>query len=189
MRDLQIRGAGELLGKTQHGHMIKIGYDMYSKLLNETLRRLRGEKVELERDIKIDIAITSKIPTYFIEEEAERLKIIAKISNITSKESARNIINELLVTYGKLPKEIYTLTNIALMKALASKQKVKQININKNAMFISFYDDVDLPKLMQKVNKFKYFKFEKGANPKISVDIKYFSVQTAIPYFIEFLST
>lgn len=189
MRDLQIRGAGELLGKVQHGHMIKIGYDMYSKLLNETLRRLRGEKVELERDIKLDIASTSKIPTYFIEDEAERLKIIAKISNIVDKASARDVLNELLVTYGRLPKEIYTLTNIALMKALASKQKVKHICINKNAMFIVFYDDVDLQSLLQKVEKSKHFRFEKGLNPKISVEVKFFSVQTAIPYFIEFLST
>ena len=74
------------------------------------------------------------------------------------------------------------------MKALANKQKVKQVTINKNSMFISYYDDVDLPTLMEKVDKYKHFKFEKGANPKISVDVRFFSVQSAIPYFIEFLS-
>ena len=168
--------------------MIKIGYDMYSKLLNETLRRLRGEKVELEREVKIDIAIPSKIPTFFIEEEAERLKIIAKISNISSKESAKSVLNELIITYGKLPKEIYHLTNIALMKALAVKNKIKQITINKNHMTMTYYDDVDLNALMQKVNRFKHFKFEKASTPTIAVDIKFFSVQTAMNYFIEFLN-
>ena len=188
MRDLQIRGAGELLGKVQHGHMIKIGYDMYSKLLNETLRRLRGEKVEVERDVKIDASITSKIPYYFVADESERLKIIAKISNITSKETARNVINELIVSYGKLPREIYTLTNLALMKALAIKQKVKQITINKNNMSIVFYDDIDLSALMQKVSKHKQFRFVKAALPTICVDSANFGVETAVNMFLEFLS-
>ena len=189
MRDLQIRGAGELLGKVQHGHMIKIGYDMYAKLLNETLRKLRGEKVELERDIKIDVAITSKIPYYFVAQESERLKIIAKISNITSKETAREVINELIISYGKLPKEIYNLTNLALLKAMAAKQKVKQIVINKNAMAITFYDDIELKALMDKVMRFKQFKFEKSALPTISVDTKCFGVETALQLFLQFLST
>lgn len=189
MRDLQIRGAGELLGKTQHGHMVKIGYDMYTKLLNETLKKLRGEKVNIERDVKIDIAITSKIPSTFIEDETERLKIIAKISNISSKDSARNVLNELIVSYGKLPKEIYQLTNVALMKSLAVKEKIKHIIINKAKMSIIYYDDIDLNKLMAKVKKFAHFRFEKAINPTICLNTQNFSVQTAMNYIIEFLST
>ena len=189
MRDLQIRGAGELLGKTQHGHMIKIGYDMYSKLLNETLRRLKGEKVEIEREIKIDIAITSKIPFSFIQEEAERLKIIAKISNISNKDHARSVINELLNEYGKLPKEIYQLANIALLKALGTKQNVKQITINKNRMAITYYNDVNIDNLIKKVQKFSYFKFENGTYPTIYLNSDLnFSIASALNYFIEFLS-
>ncbi|MBR6778625.1 MAG: transcription-repair coupling factor [Clostridia bacterium] len=188
MRDLQIRGTGELLGKVQHGHMIKIGYDMYAKLLNDTLKRLRGEKVEIEREIKIDIAITSKIPYTFVEDETERLKIIAKISNITDKDSARAVLNELIVTYGKLPKEIYQLTNIALIKALSNKQKVKQITINKAKMSIVFYDDIELNKLMKKVERFSHFRFEKTALPTICLNNQFFSVQTAMNYIIEFLN-
>ena len=188
MRDLQIRGAGELLGKVQHGHMIKIGYDMYAKLLNETLRKLRGEKVELERDIKIDVAITSKIPFFFVADESERLKIIAKISNITSKETAREVVNELIITYGKLPKEIYNLTNLALLKALAIKNKAKHITINKNSMQIVFYEDIDLKALMNKVLNNKQFKFVKSALPTISVDTRCYTVETAVQLFLQFLS-
>ena len=189
MRDLQIRGAGELLGKVQHGHMVKIGYDMYTKLLNDTLKRLKGEKVDTTREIKIDIAITSKIPYSFIEDEAERLKIIAKLSNITNKDNAKKIINELLIEYGKLPKEIYTLTNITLMKALAQKQKVKQIKINKNQMSIIYYDDISISELIDKVNKFKKFKFENGSSPTISLSPNEFSVQTAMTYCLEFFNS
>lgn len=188
MRDLSIRGAGELLGKTQHGHMIKIGYDMYSKLLNDTLRKMRGEKVDVEREVKLDIALPSVIPTDFASDEAERLKIIAKISNIDCKEKAREVINELLVNYGKLPKEIYHLANIALLKALAVKQKVKQIIINKTKMSIIYYDDVDLKALIKKVGKYNHFHFENTFNPTISLNINEFSVQTAVGYMTEFLS-
>ena len=189
MRDLQIRGAGELLGKVQHGHMVKIGYDMYTKLLNDTLKRLKGEKVDTVREIKIDIAITSKIPYSFIEDEAERLKIIAKISNITNRDNARKIINELLIEYGKLPKEIYTLANITLMKSLAQKQKVKQIKINKNQMSIIYYDDISISELINKVNKFKKFKFENTTLPTISLSPNEFSVQTAMTYCLEFFNS
>lgn len=188
MRDLQIRGAGELLGKTQHGHMIKIGFDLYTKLLNDTLRRLKGEKVEIEREIKIDIALPSKIPYTFVADEAERLKIIAKISNISSKDHARNVLNELLDEYGRLPQEIHHLTNVALMKTMASKQKIKQITINKNRMAITYYNDIEIDALMKKVTRFNYFKFENSALPTIFIDSTNFSIQGAVNYFIEFLS-
>ena len=189
MRDLQIRGAGELLGKTQHGHMIKIGFDLYSKLLNDTLRKLKGEKVEIEREIKIDIAIPSKIPYSFSADETERLKIIAKISNISSKEHARNILNELLNEYGKLPPEIHHLTNVALLKAVAIRQNVKQISINKTRMAITFYNDVDVNKLLTKVNGFKYFKFENSTLPTITLDPSNFSLGGAMNYITEFLNS
>ncbi len=188
MRDLQIRGAGELLGKTQHGHMIKIGYDMYSKLLNETLRKLKGEKVETEREIKIDIAIPSKIPYSFVADEAERLKIIAKISNITNKDNARSVLNDLLNTYGKLPSEIHQLTNIALIKAMAIKQKVKLITITKTRMAITFYNDIDINQLMKKTTRYNYFRFENTTLPTILLDANNFTIQAGISYFIEFLN-
>ncbi len=188
MRDLQIRGAGELLGKVQHGHMIKIGYDMYSKLLNSTLRKLKGEKIETEREIKLDIALTSKIPTNFIEDETERLKVIAKISNIQNKNDARKIINELLVQFGKLPREIYHLTNIALLKSLATKQKIKAITITKNKINLVYYDDIDIKALLTKVNRYAHFKFENTSLPTISLDPNTFSVQTGLTFIIEFLN-
>lgn len=189
MRDLQIRGAGELLGKTQHGHMIKIGFDMYSKLLNETLRRLKGEKVETEREVKIDIAVPSKIPYSFVADETERLKIIAKISNIVNKDNARSVLNGLLNEYGKLPPEIYILSNIALIKALSIKQKVKLITITKSRMAICFYDDIDLKDLMKKIARFSYFKFENATSPTIVLNSNNFTIQAGINYFIEFLNT
>ena len=189
MRDLQIRGAGELLGKTQHGHMLKIGYDMYTKLLNDTIKKLKGEKVEIEKEVKIDIAITSKIPTSFVDDETERLKIIAKISNINSKDSTRKVLNELLNEYGKLPQEIYHLANIAFIKSLAIKQNIKQIIINKAKMCVIYYPEADLQKIIKKVEKYSHFKFEKSGLPCISLNPSEFSVQTGMNYLIEFLNS
>lgn len=187
MRDLSIRGAGELLGKTQHGHMIKIGYDMYVKLLNDTLRKLKGEKVETERDIQLNIALPSKIPNSFITDESERLKVIAKLSNIVDEKSMRQVLNELLTSYGKLPQEIYTLANMTLIKSLASKQKIKQINISKTRISIVYYDDVDIKGLLNKTKKFSHFKFENSNLPTICLDTKQFSVQTGMGYILTFL--
>lgn len=187
MRDLQIRGAGELLGKVQHGHMVKIGYDMYTKLLNDTLKKLKGEKIEIERETKIDVAISSKIPYDFVASETERLKIIAKLSNIKTKENAREVLNDLMATYGKLPKEIYQLSNVSLLKSLAEKNKVKHIIINKMKISLTYYNDIDITYLLNKV-KYTAFKFENNLEPTIMLSTKDFSVQTALGYMIEFLN-
>lgn len=187
MRDLQIRGAGELLGKVQHGHMVKIGYEMYTKLLNDTLKRLQGEKVEIERDVKIDIALSSIIPHNFVDEESDRLQIIAKISNITTKEDAKKLLNELLLQYGKLPKEIYQLTNIAIIRALAIKQNVKQITLNNRVMQVVFYEDCDLNNLLKRVSVFNRFKFMQAKYPTIVLDSTNNSITGAQNYLTEFL--
>ena len=188
MRDLQIRGAGELLGKVQHGHMQKIGYDLYTKLLNDTMRKLKGEKVAVEKEVKLDIAISSSIPQDFVSDESERLQIIARISNITNKESARAVINDLLKKYNRLPKEVYQLVQIGLMRSLATSQNVKLITINKTRMSITFYEDTNVSELLSRVKKYDHFKFENTSLPTITLDSKEFSVVTAQTYIIEFLS-
>ncbi len=187
MRDLQIRGAGELLGKVQHGHMIKIGYEMYTKLLNDTIKRLQGEKVEIERDVKIDIALSSIIPHNFVDEESVRLQIIAKISNISTKDDAKKLLNELILQYGKLPKEIYQLTNIAIIRALAIKQNVKQITLNNRVMQVVFYEDYDLNQLLKRVAVFNRFKFVQSKYPTIVLDTTNNSITGAQNYLTEFL--
>ncbi len=187
MRDLQIRGAGELLGKVQHGNMVKIGYEMYTKLLNDTLKRLNGENVEIEREVKIEISLSSRIPYDFVGEESERLKILSRISSIADKDSARAVLNELIVTYGKLPKEIYQLTNVAIIRAQAIKQKIKTITLNKNNKSIVFYDDVNMQNLIKKVANFKNFKFVQAGLPTISIDED--NIVTAQNSLMEFLYT
>lgn len=187
MRDLSIRGAGSLLGKVQHGHLIKIGYDMYIKLLNETMRKLKGEKLSIEREIKIDIAISSKIPGYFLSDESERLKIYAKISNIASIDSQRTCINDLLKIYGKLPKEILQLATVSLLKVLGVKQNIKQIIITKSNMSVTFYQDINIEKLLMKVKNYNKFKFVNTNLPTIKLDHDEFNVVSAQNYILSYL--
>ena len=190
MRDLQIRGAGELLGKSQHGHIIKVGYDMYIKLLEETTKRLMGEKVEDVRDVKLDIAINAKIPNDFVDDEVEKIKIYSKISNITDEASQKEVISSLKSSYNRLPKEVIQLSNIALIKALCQKLKVKHLVIDKENMFIEYYEDaVDLNQLMKDITKFNKFSLKKSILPTIKLNANEFSPETAQGYIISYLNS
>jgi len=189
MRDLQLRGAGELLGKEQHGHMVKVGYDLYVKLLEETIKKLKGEKVEVLKDVKIDISINAKLPNSFVEDETEKLKIYAKISNITDINSQKQIVEGLKENYGKLPKEVLQLTNVSLIKALAQKIGIKHLIVNKDNYSIVFYKDCfDLDKILKMFEKFSKFSLLKAEMPTIRLNPKEFSPETAQGYIIEFLN-
>ena len=80
MRDLEIRGAGDVLGKQQHGHMEKVGYDMYCKLLDEVVKEIKGEELIEEIDVQIDLDISCYIPDQFIEDSNQKIEIYQKIS-------------------------------------------------------------------------------------------------------------
>lgn len=188
MRDLQLRGAGELLGKSQHGHMIKIGYDMYVKLLEETTKRLMGKQTQLLKEIKIDIALSARIPNDFVQDETEKLKIYSKISNITDVKSQNEVVAGLKATYNRLPKEVLQLSNVALIKSLAQKLNIKHIVIDKTNMFIEFYNDaINLEQLLTDINKFSKFSLKKSALPTIQLKSSEFSPETAQGYIIGYL--
>lgn len=190
MRDLQLRGAGELLGKSQHGHMVKVGYDMYVKLLEETTKRLMGEKLEVEKEVKLDIAISAKIPNDFVADETEKIRIYSKISNVIDQTTQKQVINELKSTYNRLPKEVIQLTNVALLKALAQKLNVKHIVIDKSNIFIEFYEDaISLEQLLKDFSKFNKFSLKKSILPTIKLETNEFSPETAQGYIIGYLSS
>lgn len=189
MRDLQLRGAGELLGKSQHGHMVKVGYDMYVKLLEETTKKLMGEQVETVKEVKLDIAISARIPNDFVDDESEKLKIYSKISNIVDEKTQKSVVAELKSSYSRLPKEVVQLSNVALVKALSQKLGVKHIVIDRENMFVEFYADaIDLDGLLQDMSKFDKFGLKKSALPTIKLNPKEFSPDTAQGYIIGYLN-
>jgi transcription-repair coupling factor (superfamily II helicase) len=150
MRDLEIRGAGNILGAEQHGHMEKIGYELYSKLLREELSG--AEEITPE----LDVRVTAYIPDDYIESNVTRMdayKEIAEISSLQEEKEFRSAIEDV---YGYLPKEADNLINIAVVKMLASKLKVKQINVKKgqtNLVFDSF-NAFAQPELMSVIDEF-----------------------------------
>ncbi len=134
MRDLEIRGAGNILGAEQHGHMEKIGYELYSKLLKEEL----SETVELIPEL--DIRVTAYIPEKYIERnnaKMEAYKEIAEIKSVSAEEEVRSALEE---TYGELPLETENLINIAIVKCLAGRVGVNKITVSKHETSVVFED-------------------------------------------------
>jgi len=130
MRDLEIRGAGNVLGAEQHGHMDKIGYELYSKLLKE---ELTGEE---EIVPELDIRLTAYIPENYIENRSARMDIYKEIAELTSKKEEDELKAKLIDVYGEMPLEMNNLFSISAVKRLASRLKAKAVNITKDKLNI-----------------------------------------------------
>ena len=152
MRDLEIRGAGNLLGSEQHGHLDAVGYDLYIKLLNEAVLEEKGISVEERFETKINTVYDAFIPERYIKSSSQRMEIYKKIAHIENEDDRCDILNELKDRFGKIPKETDTLISIALIKAYASKAKFKKVEHLKSEIRL-YLDVVCLPTLVE-VSKF-----------------------------------
>ncbi len=119
MRDLEIRGAGNLLGAEQHGHMEAVGYDLYCKMLNEAVKEAKGMKQEESFDTTIDIDIDAYIPMGYIPNEVQKLDIYKRIADIQTDEETEEMLEELIDRFGDPPKPVENLLYIAKIKSLA----------------------------------------------------------------------
>lgn len=141
MRDLEIRGAGNLLGSQQHGHMDIIGYEMYCKLLDQAVRELKGEEVEKEFETLIDIAVNAFISPTYIENETQKLEMYKKISTIKTEADFFDVQDELEDRFGTIPKVVQNLLNIALMKSYANNIGVNKISQCGNSISVRFNEN------------------------------------------------
>ncbi|MDY2735122.1 transcription-repair coupling factor, partial [Intestinibacter sp.] len=132
MRDLEIRGAGNILGAQQHGHMAVIGYDLYVKMLNEAIKKVKGEPIEEEIDVEINLAVNAYIPNSYISEEADKIEMYKKIASIENKDDMEEIREELVDRFSDLPRSVETLLYIAYIKSMCKKLKIEKIIQNKN---------------------------------------------------------
>lgn len=155
MRDLEIRGAGNLLGAEQHGHMDAVGYDMYCKLLAEAVSELKGEVAAQSFETTVDVIVNAYIPEYFIEDEVQKLEIYKKIAMIQTQADLSDMQEEIEDRFGgtgpsgDLPQPVQNLLDIALLKARANRQGIISVAEKQNKMVITFKGDaaVDVDKL------------------------------------------
>ena len=128
MRDLEIRGAGNLLGAEQSGHMEAVGYDLYCKMLNDAVRRMKGEQLpDEEFETTIDLQIDAYIPAKYIPSEFQKLDMYKRIAGIENKEEYCDMQEELMDRFGDIPAAAENLLHVALLKAEAHEAKITQI--------------------------------------------------------------
>ena len=174
MRDLEIRGAGNLLGAEQHGHMDVVGYDMYCKLLDSAVLELRGEKAPEEFETLIDLKINAYIPPSYIENEERKLEMYKKISEISNEEDLLDVQDELLDRFGEMPGCVQNLLDIAVLKSAAHKIGVISIIQKQSNVVLKFKpdSDVDVNRLLESVkNNNKKLFLSGGGTPYLTYKI------------------
>lgn len=184
MRDLEIRGAGNLLGAEQHGHMEAVGYDLYCKMLNEAVKHLKGEMEEEESyNTTIDLNVDAYIPASYIPNEYQKLDVYKRIASIENEEEMDDMVEELIDRFGDIPRKVQQLLNIAAFKALAHQAYIIAIEQKGEEYKFTMYEKAkvkadQIPILLQqfkgnltfKVDTNPYFLYEKKSRNKKEKD-------------------
>ena len=172
MRDLEIRGAGSLLGEIQSGHLEQVGYDTYCNLLNEVVKEMKGEEVEEDIDIQIDLNVTSYIPDEYISDSAQKIEIYQNIALCKNEEDIQNEIDEIIDRFGNMPPELENLLDIARIKYLAKNFYITKIMSRRAAVVFTFEQSkfsVDVEELVKQYRN--RIKFSPGVKPMITLEI------------------
>lgn len=173
MRDLEIRGAGSLVGEIQSGHLEEVGYDTYCYLLDEVVKELKGIEIEPEVDIQIDLDVTSYIPDEYISDSNQKIEIYQDIALCKNEEDIQNIIDEIIDRFGNMPSELENLISIARIKYLAKEKDIIKIVSKKTKVIFTYgkeKPDIDIVKL---VNKYQNdLKFSSGVKPMVTLELR-----------------
>lgn len=175
MRDLEIRGAGNILGAEQHGHMEAVGYDLYCKMLNEAVIMMKGEKIiEDDFETTVDIDVDAFIPSTYIKNEIQKLNIYKKIAGIENKSEYEDMQDELMDRFGEMPKNVLNLLGIALIKALAHSTYITDIKANNREIRLDIYRNapVNIANLQSLVDRHRNkLKFTAESSPYLTYKI------------------
>ncbi len=173
MRDLEIRGAGNLLGAEQSGHLIDVGYDMYLRLLEEAVLEEKGVKPEHRAECSADLAVSANIPESYIPSSEQRMDIYRRISLIRTEEEADDLTDELIDRFGDPPSGVNSLIHVALLRGEAGKAGISDIS-QKNGSLRFIVDDFDMARVSWLYAKPEYkgrLKVEAGAKPCLGVKL------------------
>lgn len=149
MKDLEIRGAGNLLGKMQHGHMEAVGYDLYCKMLNDAVKTMKGEKMLTDWTTTIDLDVDAYIPESYIVNEFQKLDIYKRIAAIENNEECEDLRNELADRFGEIPRCVENLLRISLIRAKAHEVFVREVRGKKDG--ITFLMDKEANILVENI--------------------------------------
>ena len=187
MRDLEIRGAGNLLGAEQHGQMSAVGYDMYLKLLADAVREEKGEKIEDTPECTVDIQIPAHIPEDYIEDLPTRLSIYRRIADIRSEADSEDVFDELIDRFGEPPKPVVGLVNVALLRGRAAKLGIYEVS-QQNGCLLLYQKNPSVEAVLKAAEKMRgRILLNAGNKPYISV--KLLNTQTPVNALKEALST
>ena len=174
MRDLEIRGAGSLIGEIQHGHLEEVGYDTYCRILDEVLKEEQGLKVEEDINCQIDLNVTSYIPDSYIKDQNQKIEIYQDIALCKNEEDISNIIDEIIDRFGNMPDEIENLLEISRIKQLAKKKNLIKIQSRKNSIVFTYesnkFDNTSLSDMIEKYGN--RIQFSSGLKPMITLKLE-----------------
>lgn len=172
MRDLEIRGSGNLLGVEQHGNIESVGYDLYVKFLNEALRKLKGEVIKDKADTTVELKIDGFIPESYIQNEDQKIEIYKKISVISQEKEYDELIDELIDRFGDLPQAVINLMDVSYIRSMASENNIQNIIGGDTNISIEFVDnfniELDFIQMLSETYG-KNISFDLSKNPKFKL--------------------
>ena len=174
MRDLEIRGAGNVLGPEQSGFLLSVGYDMYLKLLEEEVLEERGEKPERPTECAADLSVAASIPDRYVPSPEQRMDLYRRIAAIRSEADADDVMDELIDRYGDPPRTVNNLISVALLRADAARNGISQID-QKGANLNFYLDQFDLQRVSALCGLEKYrsrLLFSAGERPYLALRLK-----------------
>ena len=156
MRDLEIRGAGNMMGSSQHGHMAAIGYDLYCRMLEDTIKLVKGDIDKEPVETTVDLKVDAYIPSNYIEDEMQKISIYKKIAALETMEEYMDIKDELEDRYSEIPQPVYNLMDIAYIKSKAKMLFIEEIKETPKEIIFRFTKDDDNYKNVFKEILIKY---------------------------------